>query len=511
MAAIIERPLKLFISYAHEDETLLKELVKHLSQLQRDGLIENWHDREITAGAEWAGKIDEHLEAADIVLLLVSADFLSSRYCYDVEMKRALERHDSGKARVIPIILRPADWETSPFAKLQALPKNGKPVVEWRRRDRAFLDVAKGLRRVVQELRGHAAVTSQGVRGAAQRVRELGVRPIVMAVSLAALAIVSGWWGWRGYQRNLEVRRYVSQGEDFLNVGRYADARPPFERALTLNRENQQARRGLKKVELAKLLPDAVAFQQQLQQLLSEMPRDAHLKMLEGDQLYGAGQIEDATRRYQEAANLKPDLAEAHFRLGVLYEQKRELKPALEKYLRAVELSRSSPHYRNNLANLYFKRGEYKEAVEEYREVVRLAQFPLAALECATIQRLLGELEEAREQQQTAIEWLEQDAVAKLPENALPWSFEISDRKEVRIYAPAEKLCYARLTLSATEYLAANEPGASEQAGRAAQACGARSLNVKSIVRSELERLAEERRELAVRAVDYARQYLVRP
>src|ERR1035438_3180770 len=101
-------PLQVFISYAHEDDELREEFVKHLRQLKRDGLIQDWHDREITAGSEWAGQIDEHLNAADIVVLLVSPDFVASEYCYDIEMKRALERHAAGEARVVPVILRPS-------------------------------------------------------------------------------------------------------------------------------------------------------------------------------------------------------------------------------------------------------------------------------------------------------------------------------------------------------------------------------------------------------------------
>src|ERR1035441_9343706 len=126
MESATQGPLQVFISYAHEDEELRQEFVKHLSQLKRDGLIQDWHDREITAGSEWAGQIDEHLNAADIVVLLVSPDFVASEYCYDIEMKRALERHAAGEARVVPVILRPSDWQTAPFAKLNALPKEAK-------------------------------------------------------------------------------------------------------------------------------------------------------------------------------------------------------------------------------------------------------------------------------------------------------------------------------------------------------------------------------------------------
>jgi tetratricopeptide (TPR) repeat protein len=144
-----------FYSYAHKDEPLREALEKHLALLQHQGYIRQWHDRCIRAGADWAQAIDAHLNTASLILLLISADFLASPYCYHIEMKRALERHRLGEARVIPIIVRPVDWQISPFAELQALPKNGRPITKWKNRDEAFQDVAKGLRAAIDEM--HAA------------------------------------------------------------------------------------------------------------------------------------------------------------------------------------------------------------------------------------------------------------------------------------------------------------------------------------------------------------------
>src|SRR6266516_4148323 len=107
--------ITVFISYAHEDEALLQQLHTHLSPLTRQGLIATWYDRELVAGTDWAGEIDAHLEQASIILLLVSADFIASRYCYEVEMTRALERHEAGQARVIPNAPVRTDWKSNPF------------------------------------------------------------------------------------------------------------------------------------------------------------------------------------------------------------------------------------------------------------------------------------------------------------------------------------------------------------------------------------------------------------
>ena len=143
-------PVEVFYSYAHEDETLRTALEKHLSLLQRQGVISGWHDRLITAGTDWAQAVDEHLERASIILLLISPDFLASDYCYDREMQRALERHAHGEACVIPVILRSCEWREAPFAHIQVLPRAGKPVTEWVNLDAAFLDITQGIRRAIK-------------------------------------------------------------------------------------------------------------------------------------------------------------------------------------------------------------------------------------------------------------------------------------------------------------------------------------------------------------------------
>jgi TIR domain len=145
-------PIEVFFSYAHEDESLRNKLANHLKIFERQGIISGWHDRQIVAGSEWAGQIDDHLNTAQVILLLVSDDFLASDYCYDVEMKRAMERHEGGEARVIPIILRPCPWQSAPFGKLQALPKDARPVTQWQNRDEAFLDIANGIKAAVNAI-----------------------------------------------------------------------------------------------------------------------------------------------------------------------------------------------------------------------------------------------------------------------------------------------------------------------------------------------------------------------
>ena len=148
----VNQKIEVFFSYSHQDEELRDELAKHLKLLQRQGVISTWYDRDIGAGSDWAGAIDTHLNSAQIILLLISPDFMVSDYCFDLEMRRAMERYEAGEAVVIPIILRPVDWTGAVFSKLQGLPKNVQPVTTWSNRDEAFLDIAQGIRQTVEKI-----------------------------------------------------------------------------------------------------------------------------------------------------------------------------------------------------------------------------------------------------------------------------------------------------------------------------------------------------------------------
>ena len=147
-------PVKLFYSYARADEKLRETLETHLAVLKRQNLIEAWRDRQIEAGQEWDETIKRQLAEAELVLLLVSPDFMASAYIWEKELAPALERLEQGKAVVVPIIVRPTDLKNIEFMKLQALPRDGKPVVTWASQDEAWVNVAKGLRQVVERIQG---------------------------------------------------------------------------------------------------------------------------------------------------------------------------------------------------------------------------------------------------------------------------------------------------------------------------------------------------------------------
>lgn len=146
------KKLTVFISYSHVDESLKDELKKHLMPIKHLGLIDDWDDGKIKAGSDWEQHITDNLTSADIILLLISVDFINSDYCHGTELQVALSRHEKKECRVIPVILRDCFWKISKFRKLQAIPKAGKAVTMFDNRDHAMTMVAEAIHDVVVEI-----------------------------------------------------------------------------------------------------------------------------------------------------------------------------------------------------------------------------------------------------------------------------------------------------------------------------------------------------------------------
>jgi hypothetical protein len=175
-----------FVSYCHVDEQYRAELEKHLSLLKRQGLIDVWSDHRIPPGGDIDTHISAELDAADLIILLVSSDFIASEYCYGTEMKRALELHQTGSAKVVPIIVRPCDWTTSPLGRLKALPNDAKPVVKWPTLDDAFVDVVQALRKLLSAVpqRHPPAGSTPGLAASAPIAEVAPLRPRASSLAL---------------------------------------------------------------------------------------------------------------------------------------------------------------------------------------------------------------------------------------------------------------------------------------------------------------------------------------
>ena len=143
--------VKVFFCYSRKDEEIREEIDSCLSLLRRQGFIETWHDRKISAGREWENAIHEELISSQVILLLVSLNFLASDYCYDTELEKAMELHKRGDAIVVPIIIKPCDWKYAPFSSFQCIPKDGKPLTTWNNRDEGLLSITTELRKSIVE------------------------------------------------------------------------------------------------------------------------------------------------------------------------------------------------------------------------------------------------------------------------------------------------------------------------------------------------------------------------
>jgi TIR domain-containing protein len=162
------KKINIFSCCSHKDRKLREELECHLEPLKRSKQVVTLNDRMIEPGMERKKTVEEYIDTSDIILLLISSHFIRSRRCYDVETQRALERYRLGKARVIPVILRPVLWEETKIGELQVLPSNGKPVVKWHNRDDAFRDIAQNICNVVETLQmstEHALFQEHGYCG----------------------------------------------------------------------------------------------------------------------------------------------------------------------------------------------------------------------------------------------------------------------------------------------------------------------------------------------------------
>ena len=158
-------PVRIFVSYAHEDDAFRERMEQILRPLEREFSLECFSDESLEGGVPWSDELLVHLREADFILMLVSDAFLASDYIHSVEMKTALEEHARGSGRIIPIIIRPCDWSAAPFARLQALPHRGRAITSWPNEDEAWADVSRRLREALRAAGADAAPRATGAPG----------------------------------------------------------------------------------------------------------------------------------------------------------------------------------------------------------------------------------------------------------------------------------------------------------------------------------------------------------
>jgi tetratricopeptide (TPR) repeat protein len=294
--------IEVFYSYSHKDEKLRDRLETHLARLQRQGVITGWHDRKIGAGSEWKGAIDQRINTARVILLLISPDFIASDYCYNIEMRQAMQRHEAGEAKVIPIYLRPCDWEGTPFGKLQALPTDAKPVTRWKNRDEAFAIIAHGIRAMVEQLTENPASSfdassyyKRGIEYLENGHYDLAIADFNQAIQIESSASGS-WLEWDYYNRGLAY--YFKNDFD--------SAIADWNRTIDLNSKN------------------AWAYRQR---------GNAHL---------GKGDYTHAVSDYDRAIEIEPKVAKAYYNRGLLYKTLGEKDKATADFRKVLQLHNDS-------------------------------------------------------------------------------------------------------------------------------------------------------------------------
>src|SRR6266567_5330580 len=311
-------PVKIFFCYAHEDEQLLNKLKNHLFPLKRTGLIDIWHDRGISAGSDWEQQIKSHLNQAQIILLLISPDFMASDYCYSIEMQRVLERHDLGEARVIPIILRHVYWQ-GVIGKLQALPTDARPIKSWPDQDEALYNVTEGIRKVIQEITPKSSPLPP----------ILSTQPVSQTPLPTNLPTK--------VQKTKE--QWLEEGNRFFDLERYQEGLAAYEQALRLDPNDAVAfaTKGYALYEL-KRFEEALAA---CEQAIRLDPNYAAAYNNKGWALNGLKRYQEGLAACEQAIRLDPNLAVAYQNKGKALNGLNRKEEAQQAYEKARQLGYS--------------------------------------------------------------------------------------------------------------------------------------------------------------------------
>ncbi len=314
-----EQEIRLFYCYAHEDKSLRDELEKHLSWLRRRYQLTNWHDREILPGEEWEQTIDTHLNTANLILLLISPDFMASDYCYGKEMQRALERHKAGTCCVVPIMLRPTYWEDAPFSSLQLLPINARPITIWPNRDEAFQDVVTEISRTIKDLLKKERL-EEGVTLSDLKRYEEELAAYEQAIRLDPT----------------DAHAYFYKGNALYMLKRYEEALGAYEQAIRLD------------------------------------PTDADYYYMKGHLLYNLKRYKEALAAYEQAIRLDPNYVHAYNGKGNALSDLKRYEEALAAYEQAIRLDPNFAYAYENKGDVLSDLKRYKEAEQAFEKARQL-------------------------------------------------------------------------------------------------------------------------------------------
>ncbi len=383
METTASKVLKIFYCYARKDKPLRDEMDLHLSALKRQNSVITWADHEIAPGEDWAKSIDSHLNDADIVFLLVSPHFMGSDYSYGIEMKRALERHEQRQARVVPIILRPVDWEDAPFSKLQVLPTNAQPVTSWPDRDTAFADIVKNLRPMIKDLRNQLKTKEDWLAEAQTLLKqdrhEEALAPLSQALTLDANFILALIYRGGAYKQLFDYEKAIIdfdhalslgpknptllmlRGDTYRLQGNYSKALADLNQSLALGPHDPStlARRG----ETHRITGHYEEALVDLDQALALAPKDTFALASRGDTHRLMGNYKQALADFRHALSLDPHNATLLTKRGDTYRLMLDYRKALIDFNEALALN---PRFSDALA----RRGDTYRSLHDYERAL---------------------------------------------------------------------------------------------------------------------------------------------
>jgi tetratricopeptide (TPR) repeat protein len=326
------KAIHVFCSYAQQDKPLRDDLEKHLSTFKRSGLMTIWHNQEIAPGTEWKSQISTHLNTADIILLLLSSDFIASDYCYIEEMEHALKRHEAGEAHVIPILLRYVHWQDTPLGKLQVLPLEAEPITAWKDTDKALFHVADIIRQKATELR------AQKERN--YRVEEGRTYEGAGEYDKAEKAYAEILHVFPDHPDNIAI--YQSRADLLRRIGRYEDAAEMYQKVINLN-------------------PKDFSLYHAFGDVLVELARHSGF-------LVGRARYNEALKAYKRAVEYDPTNVRLLQKQGDVLSNCELDEQALVAYNCALDLDSTNVMLYINIGYVLRCLKRYAEALDTYRE-----------------------------------------------------------------------------------------------------------------------------------------------
>jgi tetratricopeptide (TPR) repeat protein len=332
------------------------------------------------------------------------------------------------------------------------------------------------------------------------------IKKISLAVALIGGVAAGGWMAYIydiSKKPQIVDKQLIVEGDNALNLGRYAEAKRIFEAEFKANPQNQQAAWSLQIAQIRQTLSQP-GFKEAIDNLYQQNPSDAYVNLFLGD-FYAANQQPDkAIQYYQEAIEQNPKLAEAHYNLAMLYARQGNLVSAKVESLKAIEIS-PTPKYRDNLGTIYFKQQHYEEAIKEYG---KNKEYPLSALESAKIYWRLEYLSQALSYQKQAVEWQEDKTIMSKPENQEAWYFEIAPGKDIELVTLDEKKSYAYFCLSVSFYLQGDMEGAESAVKKLRDLKVARQADINTLLTADLDALVQSNDSFAEQIAAYKQLYL---